>query len=140
MITEGEEKYIRLLYRLGAYRDRLISTTEVARRLSISPPTAVEALRKLRDKGLVVYVERRGVCLSEAGLRLALKIVRHHRILELVFSRISGMSIEEVCQGVRGVELRFAEEFIEEVYRRLGRPRRCPHGEDIPSIEEVEER
>lgn len=134
MITEGEEKYVRLLYNLRAYKGRLVSTTRVARELRVSPPTAVEALKKLEKKGLICYVERRGVCLSGEGLRVALKILRFHRILEVALCKVSDLSVEEVCEGVKGVELKFQEDFIERLYNSLGKPKYCPHGKLIPSI------
>jgi len=135
VITESEEKYIRYLYKVGAYKGNLISTTKVARALNITPPSAVEALKKLSWKGLVKYVERRGVCLTDEGYWLALKIIRIHRILETALVKASNLDVEIVCKSIEGLELRFNEEFIEALYESLGNPKCCPHGEEIPKVE-----
>lgn len=134
MITEAEEKYVRLLYSLGAYCGNLVSTTRISRELKVSPPTVVEALKKLRRKGLVSYEERKGACLSDEGLKVVVKILRYHRILEVALCRASNLSVEEICKGIRGVELKFQEDFLEKLYEDLGKPERCPHGKIIPSI------
>lgn len=131
-ITRSERKYITYLYETKAFNGKKIGTTQIARALNISPPTAVEAMEKLASKGLIKFVKRKGVELTNEGINTAKRILRKHRILEILFYTTTRLPIEEICEKLKKVDVEFDDALIEEIYKNLGQPKCCPHGKDIP--------
>ena len=87
-VTESAQNYLREIYKLEEDGDRA-TTTVIAERLGVSPPSATGMIKKLTALGLLEHVPYRGVVLTAAGKRVALEVTRHHRLLELYLVRRS---------------------------------------------------
>lgn len=79
MLSESNEMYLVTIYRLTR-RQPLASTTDIALRLEVSQPSVTEQLKRLRERGYVDYEWREGASLTEAGERIALSVLRKHRL------------------------------------------------------------
>jgi len=131
-ITKGERKYLTYLYEVEAYGEKRVGTIQIARALNVAPPTVVEALEKLHNKGLVDFVKRRGVKLTDRGIKTVRKILRKHRILEILFFSSTRLPLEEICQCVEKIDVEIDDKLIDKIYVNLGMPKCCPHGKEIP--------
>ena len=111
------------------------STNALAERLGVRPPSVSGMLRKLDALGLVVHERYRGVRLTEAGRKVALEVLRHHRLLELYLAESLGMGWDEVHAEAEVLEHVLSEELEELIAASLGDPTRDPHGDPIPTRE-----
>ncbi|MCS7364851.1 MAG: metal-dependent transcriptional regulator [archaeon GB-1867-035] len=133
-ITKREAEYLLILFRENAYSNKYISSIVMAKKLNIAPSTVVEKFQRLAEKGYVNYVKRKGVKLTDKGLKFAKKLIRKHRILEVLVVQISGVDANTACNMVKGLEIELNDDLTELLCKSLGRPRRCPHGYEIPEV------
>ncbi len=133
-LTAAVEDYIKAIYVLES-REGAASTTALAERLDVRPASASGMLRKLAALGLVEHQPYRDARLTERGRRVALEVVRHHRLLELFLVESLGMSWDEVHAEAEVLEHVLSEELEEVIAARLGHPTLDPHGDPIPSRE-----
>lgn len=131
-ITRREAEYLLILFREKAYPDKYISSIVMAKKLNITPSTTVEKFQRLAEKGYVNYVKRKGVKLTEKGLQFAKKLIRRHRILEVLIVQISGVDANTACTMIEGLEIELNDDLTELLCKALGKPRHCPHGYEIP--------
>ena len=127
------EDYAKAIYSLTNTGDEGASTNDVAARLGVSAGSVSAMLRKLSDSGLVEHVPYHGVRLSDDGQRVALGVLRRHRLLELFLSEELGMPWERVHEEAEVLEHGASEELIELIARKLGDPSVDPHGDPIPT-------
>jgi DtxR family transcriptional regulator, Mn-dependent transcriptional regulator len=113
------------------------STSAIACELDVSPASVTAMLRKLDGLGLVRHERYRGVTLTAAGERVALEVVRHHRLLELYLKEALGLSWDAVHAEAERLEHHLSEELEARIDAALGYPTRDPHGEPIPSVDLV---
>ncbi len=116
--------------RLG---EDLVPTGQVATALNVRPATATAMMKALADAGLVHYEPYAGVRLTGAGQRLAKRVLRRHRLLELFLVRVMGMSWSEVHREAEVLEHAVSETLIERMDAMLGHPSADPHGDPIPT-------
>ncbi len=135
-LTHAVEDYVKTIYEITTTRDRA-NTTEISERLEVSPASVTGMLKKLAttDPPLVEYKKHRGVVLTQAGEKVALEIIRHHRLLELFLHQILGYDWDEVHAEADRLEHVISEEFEERIALALGDPEHDPHGDPIPSRE-----
>ena len=112
-----------------------VSTTALAQRLDVTPASASGMVRKLDELGLVTHERYRGVRLTERGTRLALEMVRHHRLLELFLAESLGVPWDRVHQEAEVLEHVLSEELEALIADKLGHPTHDPHGDPIPSAD-----
>ncbi len=113
----------------------------VAKALEVTPGTATAMLKSLAQSGLADYEPRRGARLSDKGRRLALKMIRKHRIIELYLVEQLGLDWSAVHIEAERMEHAISERVLERMDSRLGHPKVDPHGDPIPSAEgELDER
>ena len=110
-----------------------VSTTAVADRLGVSAASATNMLKKLDSMGLVVQVPYRGTELTPAGRKIALEVVRHHRLLETYLAEALGVPWDEVHAEAEGLEHVLSERLEDRIAALLGDPSWDPHGHPIPS-------
>ncbi len=127
------EDYLKAIYRLQSEHDGPVTTNALGDWLGVTASSASGMLRKLDDLRLVRYEPYRGVRLSEAGWRAALRVVRRHRLLELFLSRTLGLSWDRVHDEAEALEHALSAGLCEEIAARLGDPRTDPHGDPIPT-------
>ncbi len=131
-LTAAVEDYVKAVYSLESAGGG-VSTTALAERLGVRPGSVSGMLRKLTGLGLVVHEPYRGVRLTDQGRRVALEVVRHHRLLELYLVESLGMSWDEVHAEAEVLEHVISEELEELIAAKLGNPTLDPHGDPIPS-------
>jgi DtxR family Mn-dependent transcriptional regulator len=112
-----------------------VSTNALAERLQITPGSVSAMLRKLDELGLIVHEPYRGVTLTERGRRVALEVIRHHRLLELFLAETLDMPWDRVHAEAEVLEHVLSEELEELIAAKLGNPTADPHGDPIPSAE-----
>jgi DtxR family Mn-dependent transcriptional regulator len=133
--SEAVEDYAKAIYSL---QDRLggpVPTTALAARVGVTPGSASAMVKRLAEQGLVAHVPYHGVALTPSGERLALEVIRHHRLLELYLAHELGMSWDRVHVEAEVLEHVLSEELEERIAVKLGHPTHDPHGDPIPSVE-----
>lgn len=109
-----------------------VPTTAIAARLGVSAASATNMLKRLDDIGLVAHVPYKGARLSAAGLKIALEVVRHHRLLETYLSEALGVPWDQVHAEAEVLEHVLSEDLEERIWAQLGHPSSDPHGDPIP--------
>ncbi len=112
-----------------------VSTTALAERLGVTPASASGMVKRLGELGLVEHEPYRGVTLTEGGRRVALEVMRHHRLLELYLVESLGVPWDRVHAEAEVLEHVLSEELEELISAKLGHPTRDPHGDPIPTRE-----
>ena len=130
--NEGAENYAKALYELQSREASAVGTTAVAERLGVTPASASGMLRRLADEGVVEYTPYHGARLTPEGERIALEVIRHHRLLELFLSEELGMPWDRVHAEAEVLEHHISEELEELIADKLGEPALDPHGDPIP--------
>lgn len=110
-----------------------VLTTALAERLGVTPASATNMLKKLASLGLVEHESYRGAVLTEPGRKIALEVIRHHRLLETYLAEALGVPWDEVHAEAEVLEHVLSEELEERIAVRLGHPAFDPHGHPIPS-------
>ena len=131
MPKEQVEEYVEAIYDLAG-EDGSARTTEVARRLGNSPASVTEVFQRMAESGLVRYESHRGARLAPKGLKLALRVKRRHRLLEVFLSKVLGIKREKVHEQACRMEHSVSEEVADALCHVLGGPGECPHGSPIP--------
>ncbi len=134
LLSDAIQDYIKEIYKLSGEVDR-VTTNAVARRMGVSAPSVTSMLKKLAALGLVVHEPYRGATLTPAGERIAVEVVRHHRLLELYLMQTLGMSIENVHAEADRLEHALSEELEARIDAALGYPTHDPHGDPIPAVD-----
>jgi DtxR family transcriptional regulator, Mn-dependent transcriptional regulator len=132
VITAAMEDYLKAIYGLDERGDR-ITTQAIAERLDVAPPSVTGMLKRLSDINLIEHERYRSIALTEAGRKVALEVVRHHRLLELYLAEALGYSWDEVHDEADRLEHLISEEFESRIDAALGFPKTDPHGDPIPS-------
>jgi DtxR family transcriptional regulator, Mn-dependent transcriptional regulator len=128
------ENYLKQIYLLSR-SDAAVATGEIAPAMGVSPGTVTSMLKTLADAGLAVYTPYEGVRLTPAGLRLALRILRRHRLIELFLVRTLNLSWDEVHDEAEHMEHAMSDTLIDRIDGFLGHPTADPHGDPIPSAD-----
>src|SRR5271166_2588439 len=135
------EDYSKAIFSLQSHSDEPVSTNALAERLGITPGSVSAMLKKLDELGLITHVPYRGVRLTAEGRRLALEVIRHHRLLESFLAEELGMPWDRVHAEAEVLEHVLSEDLEELIAARLGDPTVDPHGDPIPTVEfGIEER
>ncbi|MFC7210515.1 metal-dependent transcriptional regulator [Natronoarchaeum sp. GCM10025321] len=135
MLSDVMEDYLKVIYHLQQERDGRIKTSEIAEYLDVTSPTVTSMIDKLSERGLVEREKYKGVELSEEGERVALEVVRHHRLLEAYLTDELDYDWSEVHEEADRLEHHISEKFEERVVEALGDPEVDPHGDPIPNAE-----
>jgi DtxR family Mn-dependent transcriptional regulator len=131
------EDYAKAIYALEQRGDGSVSTTALAERLGVTPASASGMVRKLDDLGLVAHEPYRGVRLTGEGIRLALEVLRHHRLLELYLAETLGVPWDRVHDEAEVLEHVLSEDLEALIAAKLGDPTHDPHGDPIPTADLV---
>ena len=132
---EAVENYAKAIYALQQREGSVVTTNALADRLGVTPASASGMVKKLGTLGLVRHEPYRGVELTEDGERLALEVLRHHRLLELYLAERLGMPWDRVHDEAEVLEHVISEELEALIAAKLGNPTRDPHGDPIPTPE-----
>ncbi len=130
MAQEQVEEYLESIYDLET-KDGSAKTTAIAKCLDVSPASVTESLRSLSEKGLVKYEPYQGATLTESGRKIAEKIKRRHRLLEVFLTDVLKIKRENVHDEACRMEHTISAETEGALCRMLEAPARCPHGSPI---------
>ena len=130
--SEAIEDYAKAIYAISRRSEGPVGTSELAARLGVAPATATAMLKRLDGMGLVDHEPYHGVRLTAAGERVALEVIRHHRLLESYLSEALGMPWDRVHEEAEVLEHYISEELEGLIAAKLGDPSHDPHGDPIP--------
>ncbi len=131
--TRAQQDYLKALYQLHG-DERPVPTRDLAQRLGISSPSVSEMVTRLTAQGLVEHDRYRGQQLTREGRKVALELVRHHRLLEMFLVQVLGYSWDEVHDEAERLEHVISERMEQRIFELLGRPELDPHGHAIPTL------
>jgi len=129
------EDYAKAIYHLGGDGREAVSTTELAERLAVTPGSVSAMLKRLDEIGLVAHEPYKGVRLTDSGRRVALEVIRHHRLLELFLSEVLEVPWDRVHTEAEVLEHVLSEDLEQLIAAKLGNPSHDPHGDPIPTAE-----
>ncbi|HEX5897986.1 MAG TPA: metal-dependent transcriptional regulator [Solirubrobacteraceae bacterium] len=135
-ISEAVENYAKAIYAIQQ-RSGTVTTNAIAERLGVTAASASGMIKKLDSLGLVSHVRYKGVKLTDDGERLALKVIRHHRLLELYLAESLDVPWDRVHAEAEVLEHVLSEELEELIAAKLGNPTVDPHGDPIPTADLV---
>jgi DtxR family Mn-dependent transcriptional regulator len=133
-LSDAIQDYLKEIYKLESRGSRA-TTSAIAKAIDVAPSSATSMLKKLAALGLVEHARYRGVRLTEPGERVALEVIRHHRLLEMYLAETLGLSIDAVHDEADRLEHALSEELEARIDRTLGYPTHDPHGHPIPDAE-----
>jgi DtxR family Mn-dependent transcriptional regulator len=136
-ISFTEENYLKVIHRLSEATQEDISTNALAEQMQTKAASVTDMLRKLADKGWVNYQKYQGVRLSPTGEKIALSIVRKHRLWELFLVEKMGFNWDEVHDIAEQLEHIESDELVNKLDEYLGFPKTDPHGDPIPNKEGI---
>lgn len=128
------EDYVKTIYVL-AQEQSPVSTSRVAQARHVKPASATSMIQRLAKLNLVNYEKHYGVTLTEAGEKLALEVIRHHRLLELYLMEALGFGWDEVHEQADILEHVISEKLEERIAAALNYPTLDPHGDPIPTLD-----
>jgi DtxR family Mn-dependent transcriptional regulator len=133
-LTYVIEDYLKTIYDLTVESGRA-TTNQIADRMGVTPASVTNMIQKLAatNPPLLEYRKHRGVTLTPEGEKIALEIIRHHRLLEVFLHQTLGYSWDEVHEEADRLEHVISEEFESRIDESLGHPRMDPHGDPIPT-------
>ena len=132
-LTRAQQDYLKALYQLHGDHQP-VPTRDLAQRLGISSPSVSEMVTRLSSQGLVEHDRYRGQQLTREGRKVALELVRHHRLLEMFLVQVLGYSLDEVHEEAERLEHVISERMEQRIFELLGRPELDPHGHAIPTL------
>jgi len=134
MISPSVEDYLKAIYKLEAQNNAApVSTGDVARSMDVSPASASKMIKRLGDLDFLTYEAYAGATLTDHGRKVALEVIRHHRLLELYLKEVMGFGWGEIHDEAERLEHHISERFEDRIEEMLGNPTRDPHGHPIPS-------
>jgi DtxR family transcriptional regulator, Mn-dependent transcriptional regulator len=131
--SEAIEDYAKAIYSLAQQGDGTVATNALADRLGVTPASVSAMVKKLDERGLVRHVRYRGVALTPAGERVALEVMRHHRLLETYLAEHLGVPWDRVHEEAELLEHVLSEYLEGRIAAKLGHPTHDPHGDPIPT-------
>ena len=133
--TEAVEDYAKAIYGLQRQEDGPVGTSALAERLGVAPSSVTAMLKRLDELRLVRYEPYHGVTLTAAGERVALEVIRHHRLLEAFLTDALEMPWDRVHDEAEVLEHYISEDLERRIAEKLGNPSLDPHGDPIPTPE-----
>lgn len=132
MLSQAVEDYLKTILEVQREQGK-VATTVLAGRMGVAPASATGMMKKLAGLKLVRHNPYQGVVLTRAGEKIALEVLRHHRLLELYLAEALGYTWDRVHEEADRLEHVISEEFEDKIFEALGQPTRDPHGEPIPT-------
>jgi DtxR family Mn-dependent transcriptional regulator len=134
VLSSSQEDYLKQIFLLGD-GGGAVSTRDLAHRLDVRPASVTGMVQRLAENGLVSHQPYRGVTLTEGGRRVALEMLRHHRLLETFLEQVLGYGWDEVHDEAERLEHVISERFEARIAETMGHPTHDPHGDPIPDAD-----
>ena len=135
-VSSAVQDYAKAIYSLEQRGEGgAVTTNALAERLGVSAASASSMVKRLDGLGLVAHVPYKGVVLTERGMKVALEVLRHHRLLERYLAEELGVPWDRVHDEAEVLEHVLSEELEELIAAKLGHPTIDPHGDPIPTVD-----
>ncbi len=134
MYKHAEEDYIKFIYEYGINHDTRVQVKHIAAYFDYTEQSVYEMVKRLQDQGVVIYQPYKGIQLSKKGLNEAIRMIRSHRIWEVFLQEYLGYSWEDVHHEAELLEHASSDDLLEKMYKKLGSPKMCQHGNPIPDF------
>lgn len=134
MPSTSIEDYIKVIYMLEA-EDQRATTQRIARKMGVKMASVTGMIKHLASEGYLRHKPYHGVRLSDKGRRIALQMIRRHRLIELFLHKTLGVDWDEVHDDAEILEHAVSDRLIERIYLFLGKPDFDPHGAPIPRLD-----
>lgn len=131
--SQSVEDYLKTIYKLEGEKGGGVSTSRLAKEMGVANASVTNMLKRLAGLRLVEYESYYGTSLTDAGKKIALEIIRHHRLLELYLTEVMGYSWDEVHDEAEQLEHHISEQFEDRIAELLNNPTVDPHGDPIPT-------
>jgi DtxR family Mn-dependent transcriptional regulator len=133
-LSQSQEDYLKQIFLVGD-GVRRVSTRDLSDRLGVRPASVTGMVQRLAELGLVTHRKYRGVELTDGGRKVALEMLRHHRLLETFLERVLGYDWDEVHDEAERLEHVISERFEARIAETMGHPTHDPHGDPIPDAD-----
>ena len=130
-LSESQEDYLKHIFLLSESSHR-VTTQSLADLLKIKPASVTGMIKKLAEVNLISYERYKGVQLTESGEKVAIEVLRHHRLIEMYLAEVLGYSWDEIHDEAERLEHHISEKFEQRIAEKLGHPTHDPHGDPIP--------
>ena len=130
-VSDVIEEYLEAIYRLQE-RSGVAKTNDLVSMLKVTPGTVTNTIERLEKKLLIIHEPYRGVQLTDEGRRIAINVIRKHRLLERLLTDILEVDWDKVHEIACSLEHWITEDVVRKIERTLGYPKKCPHGNPIP--------
>lgn len=131
--SQSIEDYLKAIYKLQSNCEGGVSTSELAKEMGVANASVTNMVKRLAKLGMVDYQSYYGTMLTESGEKIALEMIRHHRLLELYLTEMLGYSWDEVHDEAEKLEHYISEQFEDKIAELLNNPTFDPHGDPIPT-------
>lgn len=131
VLSQSIEDYLKVIYTLEL--ENSASTKKIAEAMEISSASVTNMIKRLAKMGLLDHTSYKGVSLTDTGRKVALEIIRHHRLLELYLSEVMGYTWDQVHDEAEKLEHHISEQFEDKMAELLDNPTHDPHGDPIPT-------
>ena len=132
--SQSVEDYLKAIYKLEATLDgKGVPTSKLAAEMGVANASVTNMVKRLSDLGMVTYESYYGSKLTESGRKIALEMIRHHRLLELYLAEMLGYSWDQVHDEAEKLEHHISEQFEDKISELLNDPKFDPHGDPIPT-------
>ncbi len=128
----AEENYLKAVFHLSGEEGEPVGTGLLAEYLNVSAASVTDKMKRLQKKSWIAYQKSRGAVLTEAGKRIALSVIRKHRLWEQFLVEVLGFEWDEVHDVAEQLEHIRSDKLVERIDRYLGHPKVDPHGDPIP--------
>ncbi|MGB0346880.1 MAG: metal-dependent transcriptional regulator [Balneolaceae bacterium] len=135
-LSQSVEDYLKVIYVLESEGSGA-TTNNIAEMMEVSSASVTNMLKRLAGLNLIEHKSYKGAKLTEAGMKIALEILRHHRLLELYLKEIMGYGWDEVHEEAEKLEHHISEQFEDKIAELLNHPTHDPHGDPIPTKDGV---
>lgn len=132
LITPAHEDYLKAIYTLSRGGEK-VTNSALAHHMGVSPASATNMVKKLADLGLLTYERYQNIALTASGEKVALEVLRHHRLLELYLHNKLNVPWDQVHAEAERLEHVLSETLEDAMAAALGHPTIDPHGDPIPS-------
>ncbi|MCY4170410.1 MAG: metal-dependent transcriptional regulator [Bacteroidetes bacterium] len=132
ILSSAIQDYLKVIFTIQEQKS-VVTTGDIARMLDVSAASVTGMMKRLDRMQLVVHESYKGVRLTESGEKIALEIIRHHRLLETYLREMMGYPWEKMHDEAEHLEHHISEEFEERIDALLGHPTHDPHGHPIPT-------
>ncbi len=134
VLSESQEDYLKEIFKLREM-NVTVSMQDLAKKLDVRPPSVTGMIKKLCSMDLVEHEPYKGVQLTETGEKIAIEVLRHHRLLELYLAKHLNYSWDEIHDEAERLEHVISEKFEAAIAELMDHPTHDPHGDPIPSVE-----